>query len=638
MLGAILVMLFFPFRALHAQELLNYSGTYTLGSYTGNANFGYMVSEGDTVLQGKFKMQRSSLDALLSNEDNSFLIEGRFDSDYPSGNWKFEFGEFQSDKQTRVVDYEYRVLVSGVQENAMGRILRGKPDGPWVYEVYTIEDSKVAETLFKSNILFDNGIPQQSFQIKNEAYTLVGRFLRDGLAHDEWTLFSTEDASASESWYFNEGLLQKINMEANGNSKTVDLPNSDGNATKIINLDAAYLKTLNILQSNTEVPAKGPMASLLEENANYFQKLDGILSKLGKSDFLPQFKVKVPYYPLDSLETAMANAIVKDYKAARSISDSLLNDTQLAIVKLSDAEARYWHGVVDAVTREYLDGLQRFVDFKEEGILEYASRDQLFKKIIPRPLEKELRIAFEENDTSKERRFVLANADSFDFNGNSLATIRRIAEYALASLNYVEPLLDKKLSKSRREQQLLVLEKQLLDENKALQALLDTIATSLPIDNSKALRHIKSLTDDQLEEFSNAETLDKAKSLLSCYKSMNKLANTIALLPDMTQTIQEKYTDRIWNPFMANLMDEAVKKRITTSYTKILVPFFLKMAKEQLDCNNVDALDQLITKTNDRLLSLRNEDTAKLERKLKRIKDPNAVLRLFNLPTFGNEN
>lgn len=638
MLGGILIMLFFPTRALYAQELLNYSGTYTLGSYTGNAKFGYLVSQGDTVFQGKFKMQRSSLDALLSNEDNSFLFEGRFDSDYPSGNWKFEFGEFQSNKQTRVVDYEYRVLVSGVQENAMGRIIRGKPDGPWVYEVYTIDDSKVAETLFKSNILFENGIPQQSFQIKNEAYTLVGRFLRDGLAHDEWTLFSTEDASASENWFFKDGLLQKISMESNGSTKMVDFPNSTGNATKIVNLDAAYLKTLNILQSNTEVQTKGPMASLLEENANYYQKLDGILSKLGKSDFLPQFKVKVPYYPLDSLETATVNTVVKDYRDARSISDSLLNDTQLAIVKLSDADASYWYGVVDAITRKYLDALKQFVDFKEEGILEYASRNQIFNKVITLPLKKDLLVEFEENDVSKERSFVLANADDFDFNGNSFTTLQNIAAYTLASLNYLEPLLDKKLSKSRREQQLLVLEKQLLDENKALQALLDTVATSLPLDNTKALQQIKSLTDDQLGEFSNAETLDKAKSLLSCYKSMNKLANTIAHLPEKTKTIQEIYTDRIWNPFMANLMDEAVKKRITTAYSKILVPFFLKMAKEQVDCNNVDALDQLIVKTNDRMLSLRNEDTAKLERKLKRTKDPNTVLRLFNLPTFGKEN
>ena len=638
MLGCIIVLLCLPFGAVHAQEQFNYSGAYQLGTYAGDANFGYVLSEGDTVLQGKFKMQRSSLDALLSNEDNSFLFEGRFDADYPSGNWKFEFGEYQSDKQTRVVDYEYRVLVSGIQENAAGKISMGKPDGPWVYEVHTIEDSKVAETLFKSNILFEKGIPQQSFQIENEKYTLVGRFLRDGLAHDEWSLFSTDDIGASEHWYFVDGLLQEIRIESNGTSKTAQFPNIDGIGTKIINLDASYLKTLNVLQSNTEVTSKGPMASLLEENTQYYQKLDGILSKLGKSDFLPQFKVKVPYYPLDSLEIEQVNAIAKDYNTAKVISDSLLNDTQLAIIKLSDPEANYLHGVVEAITQEYLSGLKEFVTYKEEGILEYASRTQLFNKAIPRLPSKELSIAFDEDDTPKERKFALTNVDSFDFNGTSLTALQQISAYALASLNQVEPLLDKKLSKSRREQQLLVLEKQLLDENKALQALLDTVLTSLPDENAKALKRIKSITDSKLGEFSNAESLDKGRVLLSCYKSMNKLANTIANLPVVSMSIQEKYTDRIWNPFMANLMDEAVKKRITTAYTKILVPYFLKMADEQLDCNNVEALERLIGKTNERMFALRDEDTSKLERKLKRVKDPNAVLRLFNLPIFGTEN
>ncbi len=638
MLGYILVLFCLPFVAVHAQEQFNYSGTYRLGTYTGDAKFGYVLSEGDTVRQGKFKMQRSSLDALLSNEDNSFLFEGRFDADYPTGNWKFEFGEYQSDKQTRVVDYEYRVLVSGIQENASGKILMGKPDGPWVYEVHTIEDSKVSETLFKSNILFEKGIPQQSFQIENEKYTLVGRFLRDGLAHDEWSLFSKDDIGTSEHWYFVDGLLQKIKIESNGSSKTSQFPSINGVGTKTINLDVSYLKTLNILQSNTKVTSKGPMASLLEENAQYYQKLDGILSKLGKSDFLPQFKVKVPYYPLDSLEIEQINAIAKNYNAAKVISDSLLNDTQLAIVKLSDPEANYLHGVVEAITQEYLSGLKEFVAFKEEAIIEYASRTQLFNKAIPNLPSKELNINFDEDDTPKERKFVLTNADNFDFSGTSFATLQQISAYALASLNQVEPLLDKKLSKSRREQQLLVLEKQLLDENKALQALLDTVLTSLPDENAKAIKHVKSITDSKLGEFSNAESLDKARVLLSCYKSMNKLANTIANLPAVSMTIQEKYTDRIWNPFMANLMDEAVKKRITTAYTKILIPYFLKMANEQVDCSNVEALEHLIGKTNDRMFALRDEDTSKLERKLKRVKDPNAVLRLFNLPTFAKEN
>jgi len=453
-------------------------------------------------------------------------------------------------------------------------------------------------------------------------------------------LFGTEEIGASENWYFVDGRLQKIRIEKEGASKTVGLPNFDGNATKIINLDAAYLKTIHILQSSTNADSlsQSPMESLLEENAEYYKKLDAILSKLGKSEFLPQFKVKVPHYPLDSLETTQLHAILKDYDAAKTISDSLRNNTQLAIIKLSDPEASYLYGVVAAITQEYLGGLKQLVVFQEEGIFEYASRKQLFQKVMPRLPSKELMVKFEENNGAKERIFTLPNADSFDFNGTSLSTLQQISSYALASLRYVEPLLEKKLSTNRREQQLLALEKQLLEENKALQQLLDTIGASLPNQNLKTLEHIKSITDTQLGKFSNAETLDKATALLGCYKSMNRLANTIATLPEKAITIQEKYTDRIWNPFMANLMDEAVKKRITTAYTKILVPYYLKMAQEETDCGNVDELTQLIKATNERMLTLRDEDTSKLERKLKRIKDPNAILRLFDLPTFSKDN
>ncbi len=634
-----LVLLCTQMYSVYGQEQQTYSGPYQLGTYKGEANFSYFLDTQDTILQGNFKMQRSSLDALLGKEDNSFLFSGAFENDYPTGTWKFEFGEFQSDKQTQVVDYQYRVLVSGVQEEAKGRIVKGKPDGPWTYMVNKIADSEIEETLFKSSMLFNKGIPQQSFEIENTGNTLVGRFLRDGLAHDEWSLFSSEEIGTSESWIFKEGVLQRIRIEKEGEWTDIRFAGNDTNTTKTVNLDAAYLKTLHFLQTNTETVdlAKSAMEPMLAENTNYYKKLDTILSQLGKASFLPEFKVNVPYYPLDSLENRQLEQVSEQFKIATEISDFFLNSSQLGILKLSDAEANRLYGAVKALSETYLEPLGDLIRLKEEGIYEYAARQQIFLRLFPEVPSKEL-IINPTDGVAPAEPFVLPNADAYDFNGTSLNTVQQISSYALESLKTVEPLLSKKLSINKQELELRLLEEQLIAENQTLQHLLDTVLPSLPNMHVAALEHIKTVTDAKLGAFSTAEDVESARELLECYQATNKLANTIAQLPSKSMEIREKYTDRIWNPFMANLMDEEVKKRITSAYRKILIPYYLEMVQEKVDCITISALDELIGATTAKILDLRDQDTHKLERKLKRAKDPLAVLKLLDVPTLVNDN
>jgi len=115
------------------------------------------------------------------------------------------------------------------------------------------------------------------------------------------------------------------------------------------------------------------------------------------------------------------------------------------------------------------------------------------------------------------------------------------------------------------------------------------------------------------------------------------LTDELVALPDKKVMLKTLYTDSIWNPFMANLMDEEVKKRITAAYFKILVPYFLKSAASELDCDNVKVLKDQIIQANQRMEELREGDTRKLERKLRREKDPNQILKLFQEVTIDKE-
>ena len=82
--------------------------------------------------------------------------------------------------------------------------------------------------------------------------------------------------------------------------------------------------------------------------------------------------------------------------------------------------------------------------------------------------------------------------------------------------------------------------------------------------------------------------------------------------------IKVAYTDQVWNPFTATVMSEQVKRHITGAYRDILVPYLFYELNNALSCNNTPQLISLLENTHKRMLELREEDTGKLERKLKR--------------------
>lgn len=169
-------------NSLFAQEKGFYEGPFKVLNYKGKAAYGYDHDGKDTVLNGSFLLQSSNLEALLNRKDSTFLLDGAFDHGYVTGFWKFRFGAFEAKPDSRVVDYQYRIAASGTQEEVQGLLVQGKPEGSWNYTVQGIKDAEIVNTLFKSSITFDGGIPQQNFRIENDSTVLVGRFLRNGLA------------------------------------------------------------------------------------------------------------------------------------------------------------------------------------------------------------------------------------------------------------------------------------------------------------------------------------------------------------------------------------------------------------------------------------------------------------------------
>ncbi len=623
------------------QDVFRFKGPLTINEFRGEAEYDYSLIEGDTLLTGPFRFQSSNLNALMKASDKSFRFSGNFLSGLSDGQWNFQFGEFKTDSTTKVVDFQYRLNVSGIQNKSSGKITRGKPNGRWAYEVLNVKNSEVRDTLFRSEFDFDGGVPQKNFEIKNKQGTLVGRFLRNGLAHDVWDVYLNDDPDGIEKWHFSNGRLVKISYGTSEKSQIIDVFERPFENSRSVVLDSRYLALLQLLEKRTgdHIGFKATMPKLFKENISHYEELDTFFSALGSPSFMPEFKVAVPLQPLDSLKASQLDSVSRLVTQSAKISESLLKNTQMNILKRSDPEVSYLAAVLQILDSSYLAPLKKLQTYNELEIIGYISDEEITEDLWPNGMpEPKIVVTVNGGDNEVEtREYVGPKANSFDFSGNLVSSALKVANYLNLSLNDISEVLEDKLDKQEREQALVLLEEQMVGKADSLIHYIDSIVEHVEPREVKALSLIRKGIERQLNDYSNLEVSqgksDSARKLVDCFDHFRGLTKSVVDLRTRSPSVEEKFHDRVWNPFTATLMDDVVKKRIINAYLNILQPFVLDQITAEMNCLQVKEVESLLENIHNRVAELRDEDTSKLERKLKRERNPEVILELFNLGT-----
>ena len=621
----------------HAQDNSTYTGPFTVLDYHGDALFEYKIVDEDTVFNGPFRMEQSSLDGLLNKGDRFFFFEGNFIEDLPQNQWTFQFGEFQKGSGTAVSNYQYNVKISGSQHNASGILSDGKPQGEWIHEAVRIENSEVGELIFRSTIEFENGVPKRNFKIEDENHVLVGRFLRDGLAHDQWELFPKNGLGSAETWFFSDGRLTRIVVN-NDEQEAVTIPGFTETMANqlVVNLDERYTEILRLrqkLRNTSSVELEEGMVKMLAANAGYYKKVDEIISTLGKSSFMPEFKVKVVHYPLSDVERSHFDSIAFLSNEANKMVKGMLESTQLRLLKLSDEEVLYMLTLVDTLNREWLNPLLEISQHYENGILDHVDRRNLTRLWQGNAPKSSFEIAYEFNQQQKASTF---NSQFKGTEGrNTVNQLHALAENMHRELSAIEQKLNRERAQQEREQELAQLEEILIAEETHLNTLIDSLSKELNDPEKSVIQAIKARAAMLLGEYSNQEDSDQkpvqARQLISCFPHMDSLATEVAMLPERWEEIRQEYRDDVWNPFTAIVMSEEIKKHITESYRQVLIPYYLDQITNNLSCTNAQQLVQSLASVHERMLELKEEDTKKIERKLKKEEDAAVVIELLGI-------
>lgn len=617
----------------YSQEVIQYNGPIILHEYPGTVTLGYKLTGEDSVLEGPITFYSSGLENLQEEQAAIVSIEGQYVNGLPGGNWRFHIGAYRAGEQTTLINDHYQVDLTGSRHVATGNMREGRPDGEWVQQVEMLKNSRVEEVPFKSVIRFDVGVPQRTFRIENENVTLAGRFLRDGLAHDDWELFGMD--GPMERWRFSDGRLLEITTGENRTYKIFSEPLQNPVS---IRLNARYMELI-ALRQRMEQPGdsvfKSDMFTLLAANTRYYQAIESIFSELGGKTFEPAFLVRVPHYPIEDTEALRLDSIRKLTTKSVELLANLRDDTQLQLMQLANDEVAFLFTVLDELENDYLEPLEELISYEDLQILEFVRREKLLNYLnLNRDVPQTVSVTVSEQDAA--RTFRGPQVAAIEGTATETDPALRLARFTWLSMDSVSQIIGVRLLQRQREQQLAALEEELILASNQLEAHADTLASQLTGPVSASIRNVERAAQENLKAYSNdpGETpVRRAQELITCFERMDELILVVARQPDQQEVIMDAYTDEVWNPFTYTVMEEEIKKRILTAYRDVLLPYFFGQMDSELNCARAETLIYQLEAVHKRMYELIQEDTRRLERKLKREKDPEVVLSLFGITT-----
>ncbi len=373
-----------PVQAQPVGDTLWWEGEYELGDFGGKAEYAFWLRGVDTVRDGHFHFRGADPQALLRGGDSYLGVSGTYADGKLSGPWRYELGVYTVSGTAEVIDYQYHLDVDGEQRLAWGQLTDGRPDGSWTVESRRIEGSAPTATTFRSAFTFAAGVPQQSFRLERPGAALLGRFKRDGVAHDTWTLYA--DFTARQNWNFRDGLLTGI--EVFQNNDTINLPVFAAGAYPMspTTLDGAYLRLVDAWQRMQGIEPGdlgGPAPELLEANAARYREIGEVMAELGAPAFTPAFRVMVPDFPLAAGEADQLDSLTIYMQEIDTLSQSLLANTAYRIVENSDPAVGYLRDVIALIVAEWTPHLRAAAQAHREGILAHLPRGRYFAALWP---------------------------------------------------------------------------------------------------------------------------------------------------------------------------------------------------------------------------------------------------------------
>ncbi len=606
------------------------------GNHKNDIDFSYDIVDGDTVLNGPFSLQSYQLDSLFTRGSGYIKTAGYFNINRPDSTWNFLFSNFTATGDATLNDNYLKVSIRGLRHRATARFIKGEAEGEWTHRVEQITPSESSPEVFSSSVAFKQGIPRKTLRIETMNATLLGRFLRNGVAHDTWILNNNDDPDKQEQWVFSAGTLEKIIIANQRASKTLPVYDAIPAHYETINLDRRFFRILTLqhrFDTADYSSQGGEITGILKEHAKYYSRIADQLNPFTDSVSMPVFGVKVASYPLSELEREQLVTLDELWNRFNQETDDLVQNTQLNILKYSDDDVRFLLEVAKKLKNSYVEPINKILAYHQDQLLPFLPpEDSMLLNTPPTGIT----VNYQDSSGNKQSSYQLAVDTSGTGSKSRFSLLMKRAKTALATVTAIQDKIVDEMQQDKLQQELENLENNLVRRADSLTEMLDSlVATSKSKPFLKAVSGLENRVSKEIGEYSRIDNLirkrKRANELIDCFNGMKKLAYTLGKLPAREDSIYQLYTEQVWNPFTATTMTDQVKKELTRAYNKVLIPSLLAEIANEMACNDAENYRQTLNALYKRMLELRREKTSKIERKLKNEESLEVMLQYLNV-------
>jgi hypothetical protein len=630
----------------------NYEGTYKLtDTITGFAKFQFEGSNSNPIFADDFKFDYAKK---FGKYVKSIHYQGQFKDNKKQGNWLYSKKSLVSRDTIIVEGYQISYPASGFEHKVEALFENGNGNGKWIVVEQNFENAKPTDTIFSSSVAFDNSVMSGRLLAKSKDFRIQGNFNQEGVATGEWLIkHQVEGVTIDEVRVYDNGVFIEHLFRYNNETYEIKHLGLDVSYEKeednwvIIDINDAYFNIFELsnfgFESDIEIGELKNIQGVTKKSNNFMRK--AITSFAFDEDFeiWNQFteeqkikfgKFKVRKFVYSDEEQKKISEIKEYQREINTLLNNFYSNSQVEIGRLNFKDLNKYYKIFE----KYNDVKEELEDIQNKltnPALEYLERGIFMKNFATSfSFPEEINFIFKDESFLDKHEFPsVPSKDEFNI---SLAHtfFKNIVEDIRAINDKVDGLLDD----LEKQEELNDLEKELVSKRNEIQKKFNSDNNSNDYNTyHKSIQdNIQILVEEQFKSYASLSLNEKKEEVdnyIVCFDSLLDAYDFFAELPRKVERIDDEYTRVSFNAFIMVDMEERVKERLYNAFTDIAFPYLLDTLNENLTCdtieNNLNTIESIYFK----MIELRETDTQDLERKLRRVRNPQEVLSILELET-----
>ena len=617
---------------------------------------GHVVYEIDTRkneddFNGSFEFYQSKKDTTREEFAIGVLYEGGFVNDQKEGEWVYTFSRLEPSKLKRVERTNIIYAGTGGRFFIQGEFEKNMAVGEWVSVHQEIELGNPVDTTFLAITNFQENKMTGNFNSWCDSVRIEGEIDENGFLEGVWKFYQTteDDKLIEEQRTYESGVLVKhqiiidekeLHVKHIGLDKTVG---GDGENWEEVNVSKDYFNI--IFKTNFGVESD---ALSLEETNDLIGKSNAFLKysifSFGRHDDVNIWqiedgkdivypKLRVRKFPYTDEEKEQIESGLKLIKESTEIIEDYLNDPQVDINRYNYKEISLYYEIYKVYNRE-LKKLKNVFEKLNLYTYEYVNRDKILPYLLKDGIQYPDEITYEYDDQKLSEAYEFPEGISSDNRSikNMSLHLEAINNSLIETKKQVEPIIEKNRKRAEiaeKESELVKKRDSIIDlfNDKENREDYNTYHESFKEDvNVFIMDRFKTYANKDVEE-----RLGKTQFVIDCFKTIGTLYSKLVDLEEKKERIEESYKREVWSPVTYTYMTETIKERIYNAYKNYLLDKVVDDIKKSIGCEKLDEKMENISILYKEMMAIRDRDTSKEERALRRVKDADKILSILNI-------